>query len=177
MTAKQASSRKYEAECLAHFDKELEWLPMPPEWKVYRGQDENCFDPDWELIGRRRFQFGDLRVEPGDRIVVVEAESNCSKSLSNLVKYWPLAQLSSQTLPILLLHVFRRRPHSKGYLSHLKLWEFTWEKMKAELWNQDGRVAPASYPAEALPDPDMEISTIRLHREHVSRSLIPRYAP
>jgi hypothetical protein len=40
-----------------------------------------------------------------------------------------------------------------------------------------GRVAPAGFPAGAPPDPDKEISTIRLHRGHVSRSLIPRSAP
>jgi hypothetical protein len=32
-----------------------------------------------------------------------------------------------------------------------------------------GRVAPAGCPAEAPPDPDEEISTIRLHRGYVSR--------
>src|SRR5262249_6874307 len=36
-----------------------------------------------------------------------------------------------------------------------------------------GRVAPAGCPAGALPDPDMEISTIRLHRGYVSRSSAP----
>src|SRR5437667_4410 len=36
-----------------------------------------------------------------------------------------------------------------------------------------GRVAPAGYPAGALPDPDLEISTIRLHRDHDSRPRAP----
>ena len=35
------------------------------------------------------------------------------------------------------------------------------------------RVAAASYPAAALPDPDLEISTIRLFRGYVSRDLAP----
>jgi hypothetical protein len=83
----------------------------------------------------RSFQFGDLRKNLLDRIVVVEAEGEPSKSLSNLVKYWPAAR-SDKWLPILLLHVFARPKLKPPDNSPLILWDFAWREMKKELWNQ-----------------------------------------
>ena len=81
----------------------------------------NRFDPGFCLIGSQRFQFGDLRVELADRLVVVEVESG--GGLTNLVKYWPPTPTGDR--PILLIHAFGQ-VSANDYLSHLRLWDFVW---------------------------------------------------
>jgi hypothetical protein len=146
----------YAKECLLHFltvakrlgrrrvyCEVLKRLNMQ-EYSEVLERGENCFDPGWGLGSTGRFEYGDLRVDDlKDRIVIVEAENACTRTLANLVKYWPLVRMPSQTRPILLLHVFRdtrtqpeREENAPRDTSHLKLWEFTWQEMKKELWTQ-----------------------------------------
>ncbi len=89
------------------------------------------FDPGLGLPGKLQwFEFGDLQVRLEDRIVIVEVETG--GGLTNLVKYWPLSE-RPETPPMLLLHVFATGTRN-NYVSHLRLWEFTWEKMKQDIW-------------------------------------------
>lgn len=127
MALQPPKRRDIEAECLATFDHVLAELGLQAGGRGYGAG--NRFDPGFELMGQQRFQFGDLRVVMQDRLVVVEVES--AGGLTNLVKYWPLAQ--SLTPPILLLHAFGQCS-ANDYLSHLRLWDFVWGKMRAELW-------------------------------------------
>jgi len=129
MATTKPKRRDIEAECLRAFDEVLGDLGRQADGRGYGG--ENRFDPGFDLIGQQRFQFGDLRVVQDDRIIVVEVESG--GGLTNLVKYWPLA-ISSPT-PILLLHAFGQGS-ANDYISHLKLWDFVWEKMRTELWGE-----------------------------------------
>ena len=125
-----ANQRKdLEAEYLYGFKSAAEDLCCP----IQRGYGaNNRFDPSFGLTGQQRFQFGDLRVNLEDRIVIVEVES--SGGLTNLVKYWPLAK--GKTLPILLLHIFAQKS-AHDYRSHLHLWDFTWCEMRKQLWRRD----------------------------------------
>jgi hypothetical protein len=114
-----------------YFEKLLKKLHMEPWFRG--GGDDNLFDPGFGLVGQERFQYGDLRKNLDDRVVIVEVERQCSRTLSNLAKFWPLAQ-SGDRLPHLLLHVFARHSQEAADISHLKLWDFVWEDMKKELW-------------------------------------------
>jgi hypothetical protein len=125
--APKSARRNIEAECLLEFEEVLRTLARRADGRGYGGG--NRFDPGFNLVGPQRFQFGDLRVVLEDRIVVVEIESG--GGLTNLVKYWPLATVS--TLPVLLLHAFGQGSLN-DYLSHLRLWDFVWGRMRAELW-------------------------------------------
>jgi hypothetical protein len=64
--------------------------------------------------------------------VIVEVESG--GGLTNLVKYWPLAEQTEK--PILLFHVFGQGS-ANDYVSHLHLWDFTWNKMSEQLWRTE----------------------------------------
>ena len=121
--------RNIEAECLVLFDQVLTALAIRDAVRGYGAS--NRFDPSFELVGQQRFQFGDLRVELPDRTVVVEVESG--GGLTNLVKYWPFASLTPK--PILLLHAFGQGSLN-DYISHLRLWDFTWAKMREEIWSR-----------------------------------------
>ena len=129
-----AKRQNLEAECLAVFDSVIEDLGYRIEdTQVYRGLGgENRFDPGFNLNGRQRFQYGDLRVELADRVVLVETESG--GGLTNLVKYWAHAELEDK--PLLLLHVFRQASRN-DYIAHLRLWDFVWEKMRNDLWHHE----------------------------------------
>lgn len=123
-----ATRKNIEAECLLAFDQILTELGCP---RACRGQGaKNQFDPDFGLVGRQQFQFGDLRCDYlEDRIVVVEVESG--GGTTNLVKYWPQARRLNR--PLLLLHGFGQGS-ANDYLSHLRLWDFLWGKMREDLW-------------------------------------------
>lgn len=123
--------RDLEAECLRTFEQVLDELGLCTTARGYGSN--NRFDAGFTLVGQQRFQFGDMRVEMPDRIVIVEVESG--GGLTNLVKYWPLA--ASLKVPVLLLHAFGQGS-ANDYLSHLCLWDFVWQKMRAELWNRPG---------------------------------------
>ena len=124
-----AKRRDIEAECLRSFEAIVTEVGLSIGGRGYGAS--NRFDPGFELIGQQRYQFGDLRVMLDDRIVVVEVESG--GGLTNLVKYWPLAETT--TLPILLIHAFGQYS-ANDYLSHLRLWDFTWEKMRKQIWSK-----------------------------------------
>lgn len=119
--------KNIEAESLRAFEAILADLKLPVDGRGYGAA--NRFDAGFNLVGQQRYQFGDLRVMQEDRIVVVEVES--AGGLTNLVKYWPLAE--STTLPIFLIHAFGQSSIN-DYLSHLLLWDFAWEKMRSEIW-------------------------------------------
>ena len=53
--------------------------------------------------------------------------------ITNLMKYWPLSERSDRS--ILLLHGFAQAS-SNDYVSHLRLWDFTWAKMKKDIWSR-----------------------------------------
>jgi hypothetical protein len=93
---------------------------------------QGWFDPGFGLPPANRFEFGDVRVRLQDRIVVVEVEREAGGH-TNLLKYWPLSEVV--TVPILLLHVFATGAAS-NYLSHVRLWEFAWDKMKGDVWRR-----------------------------------------
>ncbi len=59
--------------------------------------DSNRFDPGFGLIGRQRFQFGDLRIVKADRVAIIEVESG--GGMTNLVKHWPLSEQSDRPIP------------------------------------------------------------------------------
>lgn len=125
-----APRKNIEAECLIAFEHVLLELGIKPTGRGYGG--DNRFDPGFNLIGQQRFQFGDLRIDLPDRIVVVEVESG--GGITNLLKYWPLAGANSR--PILLLHAFGQNSLN-DYVSHLRLWDFAWDKMRGDLWSRD----------------------------------------
>ncbi len=127
MKPEPLNRRDIEAECLCTFERVLNDLGLEVNGRGYGAN--NRFDPGFNLVGQQRFQYGDLRVVLEDRIVVVEVES--AGGLTNLVKYWPLVQ--SSTKPILLLHAFGQCS-ANDYLSHLRLWDFIWARMRSELW-------------------------------------------
>ena len=128
-TLERTKRRDLEAECLEAFRHVLGELGLRPDGHGYGSA--NRFDAGFAIVGQQRFQFGDLRVVKPDRIIVVEVES--AGGMTNLVKYWPLAV--STDVPILLLHAFGQSS-ANDYLSHLCLWDFVWEKMRAELWSR-----------------------------------------
>lgn len=120
--------RNIEAECLLAFENVLAELGCGVSCRGYGSS--NRFDPGFGLVGQQRFQFGDLRVDLPDRIVVVEVESG--GGTTNLVKYWPLANTLER--PLLLLHGFGQGS-ANDYLSHLNLWDFLWSRMRQDLWS------------------------------------------
>ena len=64
--------RNLEAESLAIFNQTVTELG---ETFVRRGYTlGNRFDPGFGLLGTQGFQFGDLRIEKTDRVVVIEVE-------------------------------------------------------------------------------------------------------
>ncbi len=123
----QAKRRDIESECLTAFELVVKDLSHSVTGRGYGAA--NRFDAGFELIGQQRFQFGDLRVDLDDRIAIVEVESG--GGMTNLMKYWPLAEQTEK--PIFLFHVFGQGS-ANDYLSHLHLWDFTWNKMREQLW-------------------------------------------
>jgi hypothetical protein len=123
----KSTRKNIEAQCLLLFDAVISDLGLA----CCRGYGAaNRFDPGFGLIGQQRFQYGDLRVDLPDRVVIVEVESG--GGATNLVKYWPLA--SSLDRPHLLLHGFGQGSRN-DYVSHLHLWDFLWSKMREEIWS------------------------------------------
>ena len=120
--------RDLEAESLKVFEAVAEEMGLPIDGRGYGAT--NRFDAGFSLLGQQRYKYGDLRIMLEDRIIVVEVESG--GGLTNLVKYWPLAEQA--TLPILLFHAFGQCS-ANDYLSHLLLWDFTWAKMKEQIWS------------------------------------------
>lgn len=123
---KTSTRENLELASLAAFEQVVVELQIAESHRGYAGT--NRFDAGLDIVGQQRFQYGDLRVPLPDRIVVVEVESG--GGLTNLVKYWPLA--NAATVPILLLHAFGQSSVN-DYLSHLLLWDFVYGKMRADL--------------------------------------------
>lgn len=119
-----------ESEMLAPFQEVLDQLGISPTG--FRGEKENRFDPGFGLTGNRRYQYGDLRVNQDDRIVIVEVESG--GGLTNLLKYWP--HIEHFASPVLLLHVFGTGTPG-NYASHIRLWEFTWQRIRSLIWSEN----------------------------------------
>ena len=113
---------------LAPFEQVLRELGMKADG---RGQGwNNRFDPGFGLDKNQQYQYGDLRKDFPDRLVIVEVESG--GGLHHLLQYWPLSE--QRTTPsILLLHVYRGSSKD-DYRSATKLWDFTWERIRPLLW-------------------------------------------
>ena len=85
------------------------------------------------LSGKNYFQFGDLRVETDNRIVLVEAES--AGGVTNLTKYWYwIGRVANQDLmkPVALIHIFRQNS-ARDYAAHLELWDFLAQQASKDL--------------------------------------------
>lgn len=76
------------------------------------------------------FQFGDLRVDLPQCILLVEVES--SGGVTNLAKYWEIIETCRINKPVRLLHLFRQKSIN-DYEAHLVIWRFLSEKMKVAL--------------------------------------------
>ena len=120
--------QNYETPALAPFEEVLVGLGMEAEGRGHGGN--NRFDPGFGLVGNQRYQYGDLRKDLLDRLVIVEVESG--GGLSHLLQYWPLT-VQRTSPPILLLHVYRGSSKN-DYRSATKLWDFTWERIRPLLW-------------------------------------------
>ena len=124
----KSKRRNLETEYLTPFDEVLA-RSNRQDLTIGRGfGGRNRFDPGFDLSGNQLFQFGDLRVELSDRLIIVEVES--AGGLTNLVKYWPFARRTR--VPAFLLHVFGQSSEF-DYIAHLRLWDFTWQQMQREL--------------------------------------------
>ena len=111
--------------------------------RVFRGQSrENRI----HLGGNLSFQFGDLRVDLPTLHVVIEAES--AGGVTNLTKYRYAIEVGLITRPVELMHLFRRQSVS-DYGSHLRLWDFLWERMSMAL---AGRMRAMRYGYRDTPD-------------------------
>jgi hypothetical protein len=119
----------FETPALAPFEEVLTGLRMKADGRGQGGN--NRFDPGFGLIRNQRYQYGDLRKDLPDRLVIVEVESG--GGLSHLLQYWPLAEQRT-TPPILLLHVYGGVGSKNNYISATKLWDFTWERIRPLLW-------------------------------------------
>ena len=98
-------------------------------WPLFKGQgSDNRISGE----GNTYFQFGDLRIDKGNRYLVIEVES--AGGVTNLVKYWECLEKRSSDIgkPLILFHVFRQTSRS-DYGSHLELWDFIWGKMRIAL--------------------------------------------
>lgn len=73
------------------------------------------------IEGAVYFQFGDLRVDLNDYIVVVEVES--AGGVTNLAKYWEAFAGKRIDKPVRLLHLFLQKS-ANDYASHLLVWQF-----------------------------------------------------
>jgi hypothetical protein len=124
------SPRKdYETPALVPFELVLRELGMNADG---RGQGwNNRFDPGFGLDKNQQYQYGDLRKDLPDRLVIVEVESG--GGLSHLIQYWPLS-VQRTTPPILLLHVYGGVGSKNNYISATKLWDFTWQRIRPLLW-------------------------------------------
>lgn len=95
----------------------------------FRRKAQNRMAPAaWGLTTLQQFQFGDLRIELEDRHVVVETES--AGGTTNLDKYWPVVPEIQKA--VLLLHLFPGGSQN-NLISHLKLWDFIYERIRADL--------------------------------------------
>jgi hypothetical protein len=88
----------------------------------------------WNLVGTRQFQFGDLRIESPSTVIVVEAES--AGGVTNLAKYWPY--LAARPRKRLVLAYLFQVGSSNDYVSHLQLWAYLVERMRADLNDRAG---------------------------------------
>lgn len=81
---------------------------------------------------RTGYQFGDLRIDTDSHHLVVEVES--AGGVTNLTKYWALIENGIISKPVILFHAFALGT-ANDYRSHLDLWDFLAEKMRAALGN------------------------------------------
>ena len=120
--------------CLSLEQKTLQPFKKIAEENGFHVYEKQGLDNRIFLEGKSNFQFGDLRVNTPTHHVVIEAES--AGGVTNLVKYWYcLSENAPPThisLPIILIHVFQQTSKN-DYDSHLKLWDFLWEKMQKEI--------------------------------------------
>jgi hypothetical protein len=120
----------------------------------------------WDLVGMQQFQFGDLRIETPTTTVVVEAES--AGGVTNLAKYWPLLE-AGHPRRFVLAHLFQ--VSSQGdYVSHIRLWAYLVERMRADLAERAGLNWPESWEARLFrygPTIDATADVVEYIREAV----------
>lgn len=91
------------------------------------------------IAGAVYYQFGDLRVELPDKIIIIEVES--SGGITNLAKYWECFDSGRLTKPLKLLHIYRQ-VSANDYKSHMVVWEFLCRKMQESMPEKfEGRLA------------------------------------
>ncbi len=100
----------------------------------------------WQLVGSQQFQFGDLRIETPTTTIVVEAES--AGGVTNLAKYWPFLEGRPQKR-FVLAHLFQVLS-ANDYVSHIRLWEYLIERMRADLESRCDVRWPEQWEARAF---------------------------
>jgi hypothetical protein len=100
----------------------------------------------WSLVGSQQFQFGDLRIETPSTTIVVEAESG--GGVTNLAKYWPYLE-ARPAKRFVLAHLFQVLS-TNDYISHIRLWEYLVERMRADLAARVNVSWPAQWEARAF---------------------------
>jgi DNA-binding response OmpR family regulator len=100
----------------------------------------------WRLVGSQQFQFGDLRIETATATIVVEAESG--GGVTNLAKYWPYLEARPKKR-FVLAHLFQVLS-ANDYVSHMRLWEYLVERMRADLEARVGVRWPEHWEARAF---------------------------
>jgi hypothetical protein len=110
----------------------------------------------WDLSLGQQFQFGDLRLETPRTTIIVEAES--AGGVTNLVKYWPyLAGRPSKR--VVLAHLFQVLS-TNDYVSHLRLWDYLVERMRADLNDRVGLRWPEDWEARRFRyGPDLDVTS------------------
>lgn len=100
----------------------------------------------WDLVGMQQFQFGDLRIETPTATIVVEAES--AGGVTNLAKYWPYLE-ARPAKRFVLAHLFQVSSPS-DYVSHIRLWAYLVERMRADLEERVGVRWPEGWEARSF---------------------------
>lgn len=91
------------------------------------------------IAGAVYYQFGDLRVELPDKIIIIEVES--SGGVTNLAKYWECFDSGRLVKPLKLLHIYRQ-VSANDYRSHMIVWEFLCRKMQESMLDKfEGKLA------------------------------------
>lgn len=117
-----------------------------PDVSFMEGQGaKNRFQiADWTLPLLQHFQFGDLRAESDDAILIIEAES--AGGVTNLAKYWPHLAAGRPEKRFVLAHLFLIS--SEGdYMAHRRLWEFLVTRMREDLEIRNGLRWPDEWEA------------------------------
>jgi hypothetical protein len=94
----------------------------------------------------QRFRFGDLRIETAATTIVVEAESG--GGVTNLAKYRPYLE-ARPAKRFVLAHLFQVLSVN-DHVSHIRLWEYLVERMRADLEARVGIRWPELWEARAF---------------------------